>query len=254
MVPAGNLTKMALGEGLKDGGVQRIGYEAAGPANVSHAIALELERDRSRTSRYHRRGFLIAKRGFDIVLSSISLIVLSPVFLLITITLGCVQGFPVSFRQKRIGLNGKLFSIHKYRTMVRDAEDVLRAHPELMAEYKKKYKIEKDPRVSKFGHFLRKSSLDELPQLLNVFKGEMSLVGPRPIVEPEIEMYGDQDYVYKAMKPGCAGLWQCMGRSATTYQARVELDREYFENASIWFDVVILFRTVVAIATGRGAR
>jgi len=245
---------MALGEGLKEGAIQRIGYEAAGPANVSAAIAIDLERNRSHTSRYHRRTYQIAKRIFDAVLSAIALIMLAPVFLLICIALGCLDGFPVSFRQKRIGRNGKLFSIHKYRTMVKNAEDLLRAKPELLQEYKVKYKIEKDPRVSKFGHFLRKSSLDELPQLLNVLKGEMSLVGPRPIVEPEIEMYGDQDYVYKAMKPGCAGLWQCMGRSATTYQARVELDREYFENASLWFDIVILFRTVVAIATGRGAR
>src|SRR2546423_4721015 len=245
---------MVLGGEFREGEKQMIGYEAAGPANVAETIAIELERDRSQTSRYHRRNYQFAKRAFDVVLSSIALIVLFPIFLLICILLGCADGFPVAFRQKRIGRDGKLFDIHKYRTMVKNAEDMLRARPDLWDQYREKYKIENDPRVSKLGHFLRKSSLDELPQLLNVLKGEMSLVGPRPIVEPEIEMYGDQDYVYKAMKPGCAGLWQCMGRSATTYEARVELDREYFENASIWFDTVILFRTVVAIATGRGAR
>lgn len=232
-----------------------IGFEsAASPASVATPVAPEIRVERGLGSRYHRRTYQIAKRGFDIVLSSIALLALFPLLLTISIILAFVDGFPVAFRQKRIGRNGELFDIHKFRTMVKNAEEILQARPDLWEEYRQTYKIKHDPRISKFGHFLRKSSLDELPQLLNVLKGNMSLVGPRPIVEPEIDMYGDQKGVYLAMKPGCAGLWQCMGRSATTYEERVELDREYYENASIWFDFVILWRTVLAIATGRGAR
>lgn len=190
----------------------------------------------------------------DICLSVSALLILFPLFLAIVIILACHDGFPVVFKQNRVGKRGELFHIYKFRTMVKNAEEVLRSRPDLMEEYRLTYKIKNDPRISKFGHFLRKSSLDELPQLFNVFIGNMSLVGPRPIVEPEVEKYGDQGHIYMAMKPGCAGLWQCMGRSATTYAERVELDREYFENASARFDSSIFVHTVWAILTGRGAR
>lgn len=229
-----------------------IGYESR--TRVARNTNARASRDRSLSSRYNRGKYQVAKRVFDIVFSALALLVLFPVFLLISIGIMLSDGFPLVFRQKRIGLNGELFYIHKFRSMVKNAEEVLRSRPDLWEEYKQTYKIHNDPRIFKFGNFLRVSSLDELPQLFNVLKGEMSLVGPRPIVEPEIAMYGGEAFMYKAMKPGCAGLWQCCGRSATTYEERVELDREYFENASIWFDIVILARTVVAIVAGRGAQ
>jgi lipopolysaccharide/colanic/teichoic acid biosynthesis glycosyltransferase len=235
--------------------LKMIGYERV-PAGSTYTAAPQQETrsERDGLSCYHRRSYQRAKRIFDIFFSALGLTLLFPVFLIITVVLACVDGFPVVFRQNRVGFKGDPFEIHKFRTMVKNAEEVLRSHPELWEEYKRTYKIQNDPRVSKFGHFLRKSSLDELPQLFNVLRGDMSLVGPRPIVEPELEMYGDQQGVYISMKPGCAGLWQCMGRSATTYEERVEMDREYYENASVWFDLMILTRTVLAILTGRGAR
>jgi exopolysaccharide production protein ExoY len=190
----------------------------------------------------------------DIILTFFALLAFFPVFVITILVLAFSDGFPVIFKQKRVGQGGEAFEIHKFRTMVRNADEVLRAHPELWNEYKLTYKIENDPRVSKIGNFLRKSSLDELPQLFNVLKGNMSLVGPRPIVEAELPKYIDQQDVYTSMKPGCAGLWQCMGRSATTYEERVELDREYFENATTWFDLQILVRTTAAVLVGRGAR
>jgi lipopolysaccharide/colanic/teichoic acid biosynthesis glycosyltransferase len=230
-----------------------IGYEERA-ARASARLNTRRETRPSRTSRYDRANYQRAKRAMDVAVTLCALAVLFPVYLAITIALACSDGLPVVFRQKRIGKNGELFDIHKFRTMVKNAEEVLKAHPELWEEYRQTYKIQNDPRISKLGHFLRKSSLDELPQLFNVLRGDMTLVGPRPIVEPEIDMYGDQRHMYIAMKPGCAGLWQCCGRSATTYEERVELDREYYENASLWFDFVILLRTAVAIATGRGAQ
>jgi undecaprenyl-phosphate galactose phosphotransferase len=122
-----------------------------------------------------------------------------------------------------------------------------------MAEYQRYYKIHDDPRVSRLGRFLRATTLDELPQLYNVLRGDMSLVGPRPIVEPELEKYGASKSLYLAMKPGCAGLWQCSGRSDTSYENRVRLDEEYYRRASLPYDVAVLIRTLIAIVLRRGA-
>jgi exopolysaccharide production protein ExoY len=207
---------------------------------------------RVKTSRYHRRSYQTGKRVMDIVLTSVLLLFIFPIFFLIGLVLVLIDGAPVVFKQKRVGRDGGVFELPKFRPMVKT--EILRSRPDLWEEYRTTYKIQNDPRISKFGHFLRKSSLDELPQLFNVLMGNMSLVGPRPIVEPEIAMYADQAGVYKSMKPGCAGLWQCMGRSSTTYEERVELDREYYENASLWFDWVIIVRTAMAVVIGKGAR
>jgi exopolysaccharide production protein ExoY len=233
-----------------------IGYDEKASLQAQAATASGLAADQTQASRHRhdRWGYQVAKRTFDFSASLLAIILLLPVYLIISIIIAVTEGMPVAFRQTRIGKGGKLFTIYKFRTMVRNAEEVLKAHPELMEEYKQHYKIKNDPRISKFGRFLRKSSLDELPQLFNVLKGEMSIVGPRPIVVPELEMYGDHQDVYLAMKPGCAGIWQCGGRSTTTYEERVEMDRYYYENASFWLDLKILVKTVGAILVGRGAR
>jgi lipopolysaccharide/colanic/teichoic acid biosynthesis glycosyltransferase len=207
-----------------------------------------------RSKRYHRGPYHVVKRIFDIVASAIALLLLFPVFLIVSIFVAFSSGFPVLFKQQRVGYLGKPFYIYKFRTMVRNAEDILKGRPDLMEEYNRNFKIEHDPRISKVGHFLRKYSLDELPQLLNVIKGDMSLVGPRPIVVPELAKYGDSQDMYLAMHPGCTGLWQCGGRSATSYDERIALDREYFEKAGLRFDLYIIFRTVIAIVTARGAK
>lgn len=216
--------------------------------------SLDLERELPTSKRYHRNHYHVVKRGFDFVAALIALIVLFPLFLVVSILVAISSGFPVAFKQTRVGYRGKPFSIYKFRTMVRNAEEILKARPELMEEYRKNFKIENDPRISKIGNILRKTSLDELPQFINVLKGDMSLVGPRPIVVPELEKYGEHKDMYMSMRPGCTGLWQCGGRSATTYEERVALDKEYFERAGLRFDLYIIFKTIGAIFTGRGAR
>lgn len=212
------------------------------------------ERELPSSKRYHRHHYHVVKRWFDFIAALLALIVLLPVFLIVSILVAFSSGFPVTFKQVRVGYRGKLFPIYKFRTMVRNAEEILKSRPDLMEEYRRNFKIENDPRISKVGKFLRKTSLDELPQFINVLKGDMSLVGPRPIVVPELEKYGEDQDMYMAMRPGCTGLWQCGGRSATTYAERVALDKEYFEKAGLRFDLYIIFKTIGAIFTGRGAK
>ena len=193
------------------------------------------------------------KRLFDVLLSGTGLVLSSPLWLLIALAVVAEDGRPVFFTQERVGRGGRRFRAFKFRSMVKNAEAVLAARPDLMEEYKRTFKIANDPRIFPLGKFLRKTSLDELPQLWNVIRGEMSLVGPRPIVEKELEMYGDQKEIYLAMKPGCAGLWQCSGRSDTTYEERVLLDEQYYRGASLRNDLKILFMTFLAIFKREGA-
>lgn len=202
---------------------------------------------------YARSGYQLGKRVFDAVLSFIAITLLLPFFLIIAVVILFTDGFPVIFRQNRLGQGGRQFTIYKFRSMVKNADEVLKRDPVLWAEFQKTYKLTNDPRIMPIGKLLRKTSLDELPQLFNVLKGDMTLVGPRPIVPPEIEKYGDHQDIYLAMKPGCAGLWQCSGRSDTTYEERVAMDKEYYENASLGYDLSILIRTVGAILFGKGA-
>ncbi len=208
----------------------------------------------SEMPRYMDRSYRIMKRLFDTGLALIGLLILFPVFLIISLMIVFSDGLPVIFKQRRLGENNKEFYIYKFRTMRRDAEQILKSNPALMEEYKRTFKIENDPRLLRFGKFLRSTSLDELPQLFNVVQGKMSLVGPRPIVPQEIEKYGKNENVYLAMKPGCAGLWQCSGRSDLSYEERVALDVEYFRTAKIRLDISILWRTVKSVLKREGAR
>jgi hypothetical protein len=142
----------------------------------------------------------------------------------------------------------------KFRSMVKNAEEVLKRDPVLYEEFKTNFKLKNDPRILPIGKFIRKTSLDELPQLINVLRGEMSIVGPRPIIEKELEMYRDKKDIYLSMKPGCAGLWQCSGRSETSYEERVALDEQYYVTASIRNDIKILVMTFLAILKKEGAQ
>jgi lipopolysaccharide/colanic/teichoic acid biosynthesis glycosyltransferase len=194
------------------------------------------------------------KRILDAVAASVLLLVLFPVFLVISILIVAKDGMPILFRHERIGRNGKKFGVLKFRTMRNDAEEMLANNPELLKEFSQSFKLEKDPRITKLGYWLRSCSLDELPQLINVLRGEMSLVGPRPIVEAELDKYGEFAGVYLSLKPGCAGLWQCSGRSDTSYEERVHIDVEYAMNASIPYDLSVFCWTIIAIFKRQGAR
>jgi undecaprenyl-phosphate galactose phosphotransferase len=200
----------------------------------------------------------VAKRLFDIVGSLGLLILLSPLFLFIAVAIKRFDGGPIIYRQKRTGRHGEPFLCLKFRTMSMDADEKLnrwrKDNPELYEEFRKTFKLVDDPRVTAPGKWLRKISLDELPQLANVLRGEMSLVGPRPVVERElIEYYGSAAQLYRRVRPGLTGLWQISGRSDTTYAERVVYDEWYILNWSFWYDIVILLQTVWAVIVGKGA-
>ncbi|MGC3964395.1 MAG: undecaprenyl-phosphate galactose phosphotransferase WbaP [Rhodocyclaceae bacterium] len=196
------------------------------------------------------------KRVIDIVVSAGVMLIFSPLFVYLLCRIKA-DGGPAVFAHMRIGKGGKPFPCYKFRTMVINSADVLRklleSDPERRAEWERDFKLKDDPRVTPIGGFLRRTSLDELPQLWNVLRGDMSLVGPRPIVAAELERYGEHQGLYLAARPGMTGLWQVSGRSDTSYAYRVMLDGRYVKNWSVWSDFVILFRTAFVVLRGQGA-
>lgn len=198
--------------------------------------------------------YLFLKRLIDIVGSGLGILILIPVFLIIgiLIKLEDPKG-SVFFSQKRNGLNGKEFNMYKFRSMVHNAEDLLES---LMSKNEMDgpvFKIKDDPRITKIGKFIRKTSLDELPQLFNILKGDMSIVGPRPIVEGEIERYGKYSKKLFSVMPGLTGYWQANGRSDTTYEERVAMDMYYIDNRSTVLDIKIIFKTFISVIKKEGA-
>jgi Undecaprenyl-phosphate galactose phosphotransferase WbaP len=197
------------------------------------------------------------KQLFDIVVASTLLILVAPLLVLIGLVIMATDGGPALFRQTRVGHNGRTFGCLKFRSMVMDSETALKAHlardPKARREWEANQKLSRDPRVTPFGNFLRKSSLDELPQLINVLRGEMSLVGPRPIVPGEVRRYRANIREYMAVKPGLTGLWQVSGRSTCSYEERVALDVQYAREWSFVLDLVILIRTVPAVLLQKGS-
>lgn len=192
-----------------------------------------------------------AKRGFDLLAAGLGLIAVSPLLVLIACFVA-LDGGPIVFGHQRVGRDGKMFPCYKFRTMMPGAElclaEYLELHPQAAAEWRDGHKLSDDPRITGIGRFLRRTSLDELPQLWNVVRGEMSLVGPRPVTEAEIAAhYGELAGLYMAVRPGITGLWQIMGRNALSYQARVELDAHYVVVRSFLTDLVILARTVAVV-------
>jgi Undecaprenyl-phosphate galactose phosphotransferase WbaP len=198
------------------------------------------------------------KRALDLFGAVVGGLATSPLWVLIAIVVKLDSAGPVYFSQYRVGIQGKQFRCWKFRTMVADAErsieEILQSDPNLRAEWEQTTKLRYDPRITRVGRFLRKSSLDELPQLWNVFRGEMSLVGPRPLIEWEAPLRSGASYeLYKLVKPGITGLWQVSGRNDTSYASQVALDSHYVRNWSVWLDLMILTRTVSAVLLGRGA-
>ena len=186
------------------------------------------------------------------------LLLLSPSLVVIAFLIWARDGAPVLYAHYRVGKDGKLFRCMKFRSMLRNSEqvlaDLLKNDPVAREEWARDQKLTNDPRITPVGHFLRRSSLDELPQLLNVLRGEMSLVGPRPITVSELTRYGAVRWHYLSVRPGITGLWQVSGRNNTTYEERVALDRRYVEQRSLMLDLEILFRTVRVVLVRDGAR
>jgi undecaprenyl-phosphate galactose phosphotransferase len=203
-----------------------------------------------------RRVARLAKAALDVMAAASLLVLMGPLLLLIAALNRC-DGGPALFAHRRIGAGGRPFNCLKFRTMVVDSDRVLERaltrDPELAAEWAATRKLRNDPRVTRLGRFLRRTSLDELPQLINVLKLDMSLVGPRPIVAAELPLYGDDIAHYYATRPGLTGLWQVSGRSNTSYQRRVQLDVWYVSNWTLWSDIVLLLKTIPAVLAGDGA-
>lgn len=194
------------------------------------------------------------KRVFDIVCSLIGLIVLSPVFIILSILIKTTSEGPVFFAHKRVGKGGKTIKIYKFRSMVTNAEELIKQFtPEQKAEYEKNFKLENDPRVTKVGNFMRKTSLDELPQLINILKGDISIVGPRPVMDVETQIYGNYRNMLLSVKPGLTGFWAANGRSHTTYTRRRAMEIYYVKNRSVLLDLKIIFKTFISVFKREGA-
>ncbi len=201
-----------------------------------------------------RTMYLAIKRTFDIVASLISLILLSPVLLIITIAIRIEDGEPALLVQDRIGLNGKLFKFYKFRSMIKDADkilfEMLESDEKLALEYKINKKLVNDPRITRVGRFIRKTSLDELPQLINILKGDMSFVGNRPYLPREMDdMQPYYENIVKS-KPGLTGLWQVSGRNNLTFRNRCKIEADYSEKMSLSLDIKIFFKTFAVIFRG----
>lgn len=215
------------------------------------AIAIDLSTLKINNSKL----YLFIKRFIDIIGSLSGLILLSPIMLIIAIAIKIEDPKgKVIFGHMRVGKDGKMFPCLKFRSMFANAEEMKKNFTEEQKrEYAETFKLKDDPRITKVGNFIRKTSLDELPQLFNILKGDMTIVGPRPIVTDELEFYGEKEEYYKAVKPGLTGLWQVSGRSDTTYDERVAFDMKYVTTRNTFKDLYIIFMTVIKVLKREGA-
>lgn len=199
----------------------------------------------------------VIKRAFDVVVAVSGMAILSPLLLMLAALVKISDGGSIVYGHRRVGRNGTVFRCWKFRTMVENGDEVLRAHftrnPKDHEEWVATRKLQNDPRVTRVGAVLRRLSLDELPQIINILRGEMSFVGPRPVVQDELELYGNSVFYYLRTRPGLTGLWQVSGRNDVSYGARIAFDRHYVENWSFAYDLQILARTVPAVIASRGS-
>ncbi len=200
---------------------------------------------------------LFIKRILDLTVAVLLLLPAIPFAAAIALAIVLDSRGPVFFAHTRIGKGNRQFRLWKFRTMVRDADTVLeqhlKAHPDLRAEWLETHKLKNDPRVTRVGRLLRRSSLDELPQLISVLRGEMSMVGPRPIVADEVPKYGPMFDLYLQVRPGLTGLWQSSGRADTSYRSRIALDLRYLQERTLWLDLWVLLKTIRVVMLGHGA-
>lgn len=201
-----------------------------------------------------KKVYIKIKRVIDVILASVALILLSPLFAIIAIAIKIDSKGPVFFAHKRIGKNGKIIKLYKFRSMVINAEELIKSFtPEQMREYKENYKLTNDPRITKVGKFLRKTSLDELPQLINIINGDLSIIGPRPVVADELEKYGVNKDKFLSVTPGLTGYWAANGRSNTTYEQRMEMELYYIDNLYLKMDIKVFFKTILSVLKKEGA-
>ena len=204
--------------------------------------------------------YLFVKRVFDIVGSIIGIAILIPVTVVVWIARIVLKenDGPLFYEQLRYGKNGKMFRLYKFRSMCMNADEklekYLKENEEARKEFEETQKLDNDPRITKLGAFLRKTSLDELPQMINILFGQMSFIGPRPVIKKEIERYGKNKNKFLSVKPGLTGYWQVNGRSNTTYKERMELELYYVDNQSLWLDAKIFFKTFKAVLNHDGAK
>lgn len=200
------------------------------------------------------RMYLIVKRTMDVVGALVGLVVFSPIFLIVAIAIRLDSTGPIIFGHTRKGLHGKDIKVYKFRTMYENSQELFEKFTkEQKEEYYKTFKLENDPRITKVGDFLRRSSLDELPQLINILNGTMSIVGPRPIVEKEVALYKRYAKKLFSVTPGLTGYWQSHGRSDTTYEERIKMDMYYIDNRSTLLDIKIILKTFVAVIRKEGS-
>jgi Undecaprenyl-phosphate galactose phosphotransferase WbaP len=221
------------------------------PVSAGACCGVEMSCSRSLTSQ------TVVKRLVDLTIALALLPLILVMIAVLAVLIKLTSRGPVFYFQRRIGLNGRHFKAYKFRTMVPDADAVLQEHlkdcPRRREEWNQNHKLKDDPRITLLGRIMRKTSLDELPQIFNILRGEMSLVGPRPIVDEEVAKYADQFADYCQVLPGVTGLWQISGRNNTSYEERVAYDTFYVRNWSPWFDLYILYRTLRVVITGEGA-
>jgi len=200
----------------------------------------------------------MGKRIFDVIFSICVIIITLPITVSIAIIIKLTDGGNIIYGHERVGKNGKKFKVLKFRSMYMDADkklkEILENDSRAREEWEQNFKLKNDPRVTPIGKFLRKTSLDELPQFINVLKGEMSVVGPRPVTEEELKnFYKEKAIIYEKVKPGVTGYWQVEGRSDTNYEERIAMDEWYVKNQSFWLDLKIILKTIKVMITGKGA-
>ena len=203
--------------------------------------------------------YLFIKRIFDVICSIVGIVVLVPLTIIIKIIFIFTGDFnSIFYRQKRLGKNGKIIKIFKFRTMVPNADEILekwlKENPEKRKEYLKDRKIDNDPRITKVGNFLRKSSIDEVPQFINILIGDMSLIGPRPVVPDEVENYGKNKSKFLSMRPGLTGYWASNGRNNISYKERMKMELYYIDHCGVLLDLQIIFDTIFAVIKKEGAK